>query len=646
MTMKLGIPRFGIYSNLMRSFLEGFGIEVIMPAKITRDMIKLGVANSADMVCYPFKTTLGQEIWALENGATDLLMFNSCGLCRLKHYYQIQEHTLRNLGYQFNMNVVTKKNLRKEIKRLLNISFLEALALFKKVYFNIQELEDNTYRFLPTRDLKIGIVGEVYCYSDDTEVLTENGWKLFSDLEQGERIVQVNPENLELTLTIPHKIYSLDYKGKIVQLKSKQLDLLVTPNHRMLYENAYKRKREIKRIDQMPVGSYILRSGHWKGMEIEAKRFKQINMKPEQFSKFMGIWLAEGSISSPSYIERDSCGRAKDGYRKRYYIFITQKDKIVRERIEKLYQEIGINIDYNNYSKKAGSGTYRFQNKELWLYLKQFGKSHNKFVPREILNAKGEYLECFLEWFGYGDGGIVLKKPKVGRYRQCGGNKSRIFYSSSKQMIDGIQEASFKINKTGCLTYNRTAKMYQLRLKESNYSRVKRRQISYLDYDGKVSSVSVDNGFIVVRRNGIACISGNTCWERDTNFDIVKKLQRRGVNVHMSITVTDYLRQNTHRDKEAEKEARKLLTQELGGHGFESICNTIWYGKNGYDGVIHLLPLSCMPESTVEPLVDHVAEKYGIPLYRFPIDENNFEAGFSTRLETFISMLRRGKSGH
>ncbi|GAI62085.1 unnamed protein product [marine sediment metagenome] len=97
-------------------------------------------------------------------------------------------------------------------------------------------------------------------------------------------------------------------------------------------------------------------------------------------------------------------------------------------------------------------------------------------------------------------------------------------------------------------------------------------------------------------------------------------------------------------DKRAEKrEAKQLLSEEMGGHGFESIYNTAWYGKNRFDGIIHLLPLSCMPESTVEILLDQVANKYEIPIYRFPIDENNFEAGFNTRLETFVSMLNRKK---
>jgi predicted nucleotide-binding protein (sugar kinase/HSP70/actin superfamily) len=50
-----------------------------------------------------------------------------------------------------------------------------------------------------------------------------------------------------------------------------------------------------------------------------------------------------------------------------------------------------------------------------------------------------------------------------------------------------------------------------------------------------------------------------------------------------------------------------------------------------------------MPETTIEMLMNRVGQKYKIPIYRFPIDENRFEAGFDTRIETFISVLRRKK---
>jgi len=138
-----------------------------------------------------------------------------------------------------------------------------------------------------------------------------------------------------------------------------------------------------------------------------------------------------------------------------------------------------------------------------------------------------------------------------------------------------------------------------------------------------------------------------TVWESDINFDIVRKLQRMGVGVAVNLTLSHFIKKTLkldYFDRRAEKrEAKQLLSEEIGGHGFESIYNTIFYGKSGFDGVIHLLPLSCAPESTVEVLVDQVAAKYEIPLYRFPLDESSFEIGFSTRIETFVSMLRRKK---
>ncbi|GAI12997.1 unnamed protein product [marine sediment metagenome] len=355
--MKLGIPRFGLYSDVIKAFLESLGIDVIMAPKITRDIIKAGVANSSDFFCFPFKYTLGQEIWCLEQGATDLIFYNSCGICRLKHYHQIQELTLKELGYHFKMNVATRKNLLKMIRQLGHISRLQAYRRLKGVYSEIRAIEARTYRFLPTRDLKIGIVGEIGCYSADMEILTDRGWRLFKDLDKEDKVLQVDPQTLEMTFVTPGLIYSSWYKGEMIHFKGMQIDLMVTPNHRMLYEGSYKRRRKIKRADELPFGSYIFKAGEWQGGEIEVKHFGPITLTPKQYCKFMGIWLAEGCVSSPDYREKDSCGRAKGGYRKRYYVFITQKKPEVRAKIEELLKEIGITIDYNDYSKSA-AGSY------------------------------------------------------------------------------------------------------------------------------------------------------------------------------------------------------------------------------------------------------------------------------------------------
>ena len=296
--MIIGLPRLGIYSKTVKQLFENLGCQVVMPTKVSQEIIKLGVMNSADMICFPFKVTLGQEIWALEHGATDLIMLNTHGRCRFKHYHQLQEQTLRNLGYSFTMHTLSATNFIPVLMRLTGASPVRLTRAILGALSRVREIDRQTYDNNNNSSIKIGIVGELY-----------------------------------------------------------------------------------------------------------------------------------------------------------------------------------------------------------------------------------------------------------------------------------------------------------------------------------------------------------TMLEPDINFDIVRKLHRMGVAADVSLILSHWLKKELKLDflekREEKREAKRLLSEPIGGHGFQSIYNTAWYAKNGFDGIIHLLPLSCMPESTVEVVVDQMAAKYGVPIYRFPIDENNFEQGFNTRIETFVSMLKR-----
>lgn len=137
-------------------------------------------------------------------------------------------------------------------------------------------------------------------------------------------------------------------------------------------------------------------------------------------------------------------------------------------------------------------------------------------------------------------------------------------------------------------------------------------------------------------------------WEPSANYDIIDKLRKMDVGVDISTTLSWWLTHQVGRADEKKhlyKEVKKYFPKRIGGHGYESIYNTIDYAKRGFDGVIHLLPLTCMPETLIEMVMNMISEDYGIPVYRFPIDENKFETGFDTRLETFIKLIRRKKYG-
>lgn len=72
------------------------------------------------------------------------------------------------------------------------------------------------------------------CYDPETEVLTESGWKFFKDISKEDLIVQVN-DNLGLSYTKPLHIFKYEYEGDMYSFSGENTDLLVTPNHRMVY---------------------------------------------------------------------------------------------------------------------------------------------------------------------------------------------------------------------------------------------------------------------------------------------------------------------------------------------------------------------------------------------------------------------------
>jgi predicted nucleotide-binding protein (sugar kinase/HSP70/actin superfamily) len=138
-----------------------------------------------------------------------------------------------------------------------------------------------------------------------------------------------------------------------------------------------------------------------------------------------------------------------------------------------------------------------------------------------------------------------------------------------------------------------------------------------------------------------------TCLEPTVNLNIEKKLKKFGVNVCHTVRLSDFVKASTRTNllekRTYKKKAARYLNGPLGGHGFENLYNSLLLCENGWDGIIHLLPLTCMPETTIIPILDRICADYNVPLLRLMIDETNSEANFDTRIETFAEMIKRRK---
>ncbi|MBC9784859.1 CoA protein activase [Heliobacterium chlorum] len=141
-----------------------------------------------------------------------------------------------------------------------------------------------------------------------------------------------------------------------------------------------------------------------------------------------------------------------------------------------------------------------------------------------------------------------------------------------------------------------------------------------------------------------------TLLEPSSNGFMEKNLGRLGAEVSRSIYLSEWVNEHLLKGllpvkghKLTRKRAQPYLNCMVGGHGQESIGATIEYAQQGYDGVIQVGPLTCMPEIVAQSIMPNVEKDFHIPVLTIYVDEQTGEAGLMTRLEAFVDMLERRK---
>jgi predicted nucleotide-binding protein (sugar kinase/HSP70/actin superfamily) len=135
--------------------------------------------------------------------------------------------------------------------------------------------------------------------------------------------------------------------------------------------------------------------------------------------------------------------------------------------------------------------------------------------------------------------------------------------------------------------------------------------------------------------------------EPASNLEMEETLGNLGVEVERSMFLTGWTRDNTwnvtSERMTVTEAASPYLPELVGGHGRDSIGNTILYAKRGFDGIIQLAPFTCIPEIVSRTILPRVSRDYDIPVLTFFLDEQTGKAGMSTRLEAFTDLMRRKK---
>lgn len=136
--------------------------------------------------------------------------------------------------------------------------------------------------------------------------------------------------------------------------------------------------------------------------------------------------------------------------------------------------------------------------------------------------------------------------------------------------------------------------------------------------------------------------------EPAVNFELERVLGERGVEVRREIYLSHWLDQQLLKNFVSRRErqrlrdlARPYLAHHVGGHGVESVAQAVESAVNGLDGMVHVMPFTCMPEIIAQSVLPAVSRTLDLPVMTLVLDEHAAEAGILTRLEAFVDLLAR-----
>ena len=122
------------------------------------------------------------------------------------------------------------------------------------------------------------------------------------------------------------------------------------------------------------------------------------------------------------------------------------------------------------------------------------------------------------------------------------------------------------------------------------------------------------------------------------NCYLEKWLADNGVEIDRSIDLTN-IAPALFTVPEQIENSGGYVTYNIGSTANDSLARAYEMVNNGIDGIIHVKPASCSPETTLMTILQNVSRDYSIPIIYLTFDTETSEAGLHTRLEAFHDMI-------
>ena len=389
------------------------------------------------------------------------------------------------------------------------------------------------------------VTHHAFCHDEETEVLTENGWKRYWDVKDDEKIMVFDKNTEEVKFDNFTNRFEFKYNGDIIHFENQNVDIKVTPNHRMLTKRRGNDDWEVVNAQDIRE-RYTFRSvARWNGEKPKTIDF----VVPEHIQKNFGINIGR-KFSIPSEVYMKFLGYyLSEGYtqfneeKRLYQVSVSQNEnskwhddmKSCCEAFAKSSIGRVRHYVYRNEKKNSISQFYLNSKALAWHFKERYGNNtKTKSIPNFIKSLHPELLEILLDSFCAGDARIE-DSYECGKYYQVS--------TISKKLNEDISEIAFKCGYAPKISRHASGNLC-VNFGDGPRGRfpiIKADQINREKYNGLVWCFETKTGFFVTRRNGKTTIQGNSYeWIGATGkvlqltkeYDLIDKniIQGLGVN--------------------------------------------------------------------------------------------------------------------
>jgi len=335
-----------------------------------------------------------------------------------------------------------------------------------------------------------------FCLSEDTEILTKNGWKKHTDIKIGELAFSFNPQTKNLELNEIERIILKEHDGEMIKLfNNNSIDALVTKDHRVLcnYRTTGKDRKWCWSIDKF-VFAKNLPNGIRIPLAAKMESITECEIDNDLI-KTIGWIITDGNIhyfEDKKYFSYEiSQSEAKGAILTEMTDIINRRFPEVsiykRKREDEIFKRSEENIFY--FKKKAS------QEINLWL----LNDAHR--IPRVILEtASLSQLKILFDAMVQGDGNIQFSKK---------GYKYITFYvGQNEKLADDFQELCVRLGLSAIKSYVQQNNQIKVLVSfKRKYAHIRKKKTE--NYSGKVWDITIKNSAFVARRNGKVFFTGN-----------------------------------------------------------------------------------------------------------------------------------------